>query len=156
MGWLGWMLACAGWEGFRFVQPETLPLVGTCAAESDATVLYADQDGDGVGSDASAARGCLPADGWVAARGDCDDEDPLVHAGAPERCNGADDDCDAAVDEIPARIWCRDEDSDGFGDPDDGIHACAQPSHYVEECTDCDDGDAAIGGGCGAAADSGR
>jgi hypothetical protein len=28
---------------------------------------------------------------------DCDDSDPEVHPGAPERCNGSDDDCDPAT-----------------------------------------------------------
>lgn len=31
--------------------------------------------------------------------GDCDGLDPLVYPGAPERCNGIDDDCDSAVDD---------------------------------------------------------
>ncbi|MCA9653777.1 MAG: right-handed parallel beta-helix repeat-containing protein [Myxococcales bacterium] len=30
---------------------------------------------------------------------DCDDDDPLVHPGAPERCNGRDDDCDPMTTE---------------------------------------------------------
>src|SRR5262245_14386597 len=30
---------------------------------------------------------------------DCDDEDPQIFPGAPERCNGKDDDCDVLVDE---------------------------------------------------------
>ncbi len=33
---------------------------------------------------------------------DCDDGDPLVHTGASERCNRADDDCDGRVDETCA------------------------------------------------------
>ncbi len=40
----------------------------------------ADCDGDGVAED-------------------CDDHDAAVHPGAPERCNGLDDDCDGAIDE---------------------------------------------------------
>ena len=85
------------------------------------------------------------------AQGDCDDGTPEVHAGAPELCNERDDDCDDAVDEAPAQTWCSDADADGFGDPGDGIHACAQPSRYIDECTDCDDDDATVGGGCGGA-----
>ncbi len=30
---------------------------------------------------------------------DCDDSNPAVHPGAPEKCNGVDDDCDGAVDD---------------------------------------------------------
>ncbi len=145
------LVACSQVLGFRFLDAEPTPKVGECAAGASPVVLYADDDGDGVGNDLLASQGCLPAAGWVAAAGDCDDTLPEVHAGAPELCNERDDDCDDAVDEAPAQTWCADSDADGFGDPGDGIHACAQPSHYVDECTDCDDDDATVGGGCGGA-----
>src|SRR5262249_14920199 len=38
-------------------------------------------------------------DGQTSRAGDCDDQDPAVHTGAPERCNGVDDDCDGDADE---------------------------------------------------------
>ena len=47
-----------------------------------------DLDGDG----SSSERGC-------AGPADCDDQDPTVHPGAFEVCNGTDDDCDGRQDE---------------------------------------------------------
>jgi hypothetical protein len=38
-------------------------------------------------------------DGATIGAGDCDDQDPTVFPGAPERCDGTDDDCDDDVDE---------------------------------------------------------
>jgi len=45
-----------------------------------------DLDGDGYGLGCPAGK-------------DCDDTDPLVHPGAKEVCNGADDDCDGQIDD---------------------------------------------------------
>jgi hypothetical protein len=73
------------------------PGAAGCAA------FHPDFDGDGRGSATDAAR-CLCAadpDGvWDATTAtDCDDRDPGVFPGAPEACNGRDDDCDRGVDE---------------------------------------------------------
>lgn len=60
-----------------------------------------DTDGDRDGhlrTDATCEGDVLPLD-------DCDDTDPLVYAGALERCNGVDDDCDGVLDE-GANEWC--------------------------------------------------
>jgi hypothetical protein len=46
-----------------------------------------DRDGDGYGT------------GPACPQLDCDDTNALVHPGAPEACNGEDDDCDQAIDE---------------------------------------------------------
>ena len=76
-----------------------------------------------LGSPADVNPTCCPdadGDGFLdAACGfdDCDDDDPAVFPGAEEICNGLDDDCDAATDELV------DADGDGWtlcdGDCDD-------------------------------------
>jgi len=46
---------------------------------------------------------------------DCDDSDPAVHPGAPERCNGRDDNCDGPLgDGTNSEPSETDADSDGF------------------------------------------
>lgn len=54
-------------------------------------VQLVDADGDGY---VAAANDCVPG-------GDCDDNDPNVHPGATELCNGRDDDCDGLGEELP-------------------------------------------------------
>ncbi len=145
MGVLMLLLACADLAALRLGAPEPVELVGSCAVPSDAIVVYRDEDGDGFGDAAQLRRGCLPAAGWSDADGDCDDADAARNPGQPEQCNDIDDDCDLTVDEAPDRLWCADVDMDGWGDPEDGIRACEQPLGYVDDCTDRDDRNAAVG-----------
>ncbi len=78
-----------------------------------------DGDGDGYGSPGDLS---CPA-GWA---DDCDDGDPGAFPGAPEQCNGLDDDCDGRVDE---GVW---SDADG-----DGFTPCGGPSGEPD-CNDLD------------------
>jgi hypothetical protein len=62
---------------------------------------YVDADGDGYGAGTPTNR-CEPIAGSTLRGTDCDDGEGSVRPGAPERCNGVDDDCDGLSDEAPA------------------------------------------------------
>ena len=68
------------------------------------------------------------ADGWTACGGDCDDARATVHPGAPELCDGRDNDCGGQVDEAfraPAMV-------PGLGDAcTNGLGVCVRPGVYV-------------------------
>ncbi len=106
----------------------------------DAITVYQDADGDGHGDRSTARDVCSIADFESTSSDDCLDADPEVFPDAPERCNGLDDDCDGTIDEgLPAPAWFRDADGDGFGQPDDPVHACVPPPNHVANDRDCDD-----------------
>ncbi len=103
----------------------------------------ADTDGDGhVEVDCASSPG----------GDDCDDEDAGVHPGAPETCNGVDDDCTdgcddafaccAGVDEVACVTTCA---TQGTGictdtcEPPDGLVSCEPPEEVCNgEDDDCD------------------
>ncbi len=115
----------------------------------DAGTWYQDDDSDGYGDPDSTTTACEQPSGYVDGEGDCDDLDPSVNPAADEVCNGSDDDCDDLVDEedpdlTGASSWYEDADGDGFGDPESASTGCSQPSDWVEDSSDCDDGDAEV------------
>ncbi|WP_242094542.1 BspA family leucine-rich repeat surface protein [Aestuariivivens sediminicola] len=118
--------------------------------ESGGTVWYVDADADGYGDvNDTGVTSCTQPTGTVDNNGDCDDTNALVYPGAPEICNGIDDDCDGLIDDDDPDIsgqstWYLDSDADGFGDPASSMLSCNQPTGYVADNTDCDDSNAAI------------
>ena len=66
---------------------------------------YLDLDGDGVGTASVTTSQCAQPVGYVAAAGDCNDNDANVFPGATELCNGIDDNCAGGIDETPAIGW---------------------------------------------------
>jgi len=107
----------------------------------DPPTWFRDNDRDrygAAGSDTVVA--CDPGPGWARERGDCDDDDPSIHPGLPDGCDGIDQDCDGAIDEDPDQTWYVDEDEDGFGDSDRPLSACggARRAAVGGDCDDLD------------------
>ena len=89
----------------------------------DATLWYQDLDGDGHGTQAVTQVTCEQPLNFAADDLDCDDGDATVYEGAPEICDGADNDCDG-------NLLADEVDGDG-----DGAFLCEG---------DCDDDDPTI------------
>ena len=64
----------------------------------DMYLFFADDDGDGYGSD-YAIYACEEEDGWTYEAGDCDDDDDDIYPYAVETCDAVDEDCDGVVDD---------------------------------------------------------
>ena len=62
--------------------------------------FWRDGDGDGAGDgQGMSLQACAAGPGFVDNGADCNDADPQVMPGAPERCNGQDDNCNGLQDE---------------------------------------------------------
>lgn len=83
-------------------------------------------------------------DGFSEAQGDCNDANAVIRPGAPEVCNGVDDDCDGLLDDGVTDTVYLDIDDDGYGDGEVSAQACSVPLGYSGVDGDCDDGDAEI------------
>lgn len=114
------------------------PFAGSCGASSTSWVGQGGYNGL-----PDLVCGSIDADGdGYTLPDDCDDGNATVHPGAPEYCDGQDDDCDGTTDEddaVDAPTWYRDADGDGYGDPDTSRRACTRPSGWLADDTDCDD-----------------
>ncbi|PKN56670.1 MAG: hypothetical protein CVU56_14940 [Deltaproteobacteria bacterium HGW-Deltaproteobacteria-14] len=105
-----------------------------------------DLDGDGWGDDTELRCLCGASGAYdTQLGGDCNDSAPLISPESDEFCNGTDDDCDGAVDEVGA-VGCQphytDVDGDGWGV---GVGQCLCSAHGLlraTQATDCDDDDA--------------
>jgi hypothetical protein len=123
----------------------------TCSSTSnsiDVTTVanvnyFADADGDGFGDAASVISTCVQPQGYVTDSTDCDDNDSNVNTAATEVCNHIDDDCSGTIDDgLVFETYYADNDGDTYGDANNSIYECSQPSGYVTNNTDCNDNNA--------------
>ncbi len=124
-----------------------------CDGEVDegvTTTFYADTDGDNYGVLDLTTEACTEPEGYASLSGDCDDDNNTVSPGHNELCNGIDDNCDGDTDEptaIDAATFYQDGDTDGYGNLAVTQVACAAPSGFVADATDCDDTATAVNPG---------
>ena len=89
-------------------------------------------------------------DGFTPNEGDCDDSDDTVYPGAPELCDGKDNNCNGEVDEGVQTAFYIDADGDGYGAAGSApIYGCSAPIEgYVDNNLDCDDTDVSVFQNC--------
>ncbi len=138
------LLSSASCDPARWSVSTTSPAIGAGGIGTDGTVSTIGALGNG---SSSPAVEDVDADGWPGLS-DCDDTDPDVYIGAPELCDGIDNDCDGLVDDedggADAQRMFVDADGDGSGDASRPIFACSAGNGVAASAGDCDDTDPTV------------
>jgi hypothetical protein len=114
--------------------------------ELGGTTFYADRDRDGAGDPDTAQESCGDLDGFVTNADDCNDDAPTIYTGAPELCDGLDNNCNDVEDEGAVdQNFYPDGDGDGFGDEDaEATLSCEPIAGSVTNANDCNDGNGLV------------
>jgi hypothetical protein len=84
------------WGGFPFDANLGSYCAATCASPA---TYHPDLDGDGYGDVNTGVTACFQPQGYLVDGSDCNDRDNAVHPGAPEVCNGIDENCNQVNDD---------------------------------------------------------
>ena len=108
-------------------------------------LYFADADTDTFGNPLSTIFACSPPFGYVTNNLDCNDNNLNIYPAATEICNNLDDNCNTTIDEgLLFQTYYADLDGDGAGNLTNTVIACAQPTGYVSNPTDCNDSNPTI------------
>ena len=154
----------------------TASVSGTCGGVLNGNIYTTGPITSDCTVDVSFALSDLDEDGYTSDV-DCDDNDDTAFPGAPELCDGIDNDCDGVVpvtevdndgdgvsecqgdcddtdiNEHPGQTWYKDIDSDGYSDGTTDTASCTRPAGYktATELTatsgDCNDADSSVNPG---------
>ncbi len=123
------------------VCPTLVPDGGICPDGSGPLTYYEDKDHDGYGNPNAPKKLCARplVDSYVTDHTDCDDTSAAVNPAQVEKCDGLDNNCNGTIDEgFPTHTYYRDQDGDGYGDPNTTVSACAAPPGFVDNNSDCE------------------
>ena len=116
------------------------------------TKYYLDADDDSYGLEGDSKCLCSAVEPYsVQVKGDCDDTNPEANPAAPEKCDGADNDCNGLTDEAggaDCQVLYWDQDLDGYGVADNSKCLCGSEESYTASDTgDCNDADPSVNPG---------
>ena len=127
------------------LQPAGYVLADGDCNDNDAAIVapviyYTDADNDGFGDDATATPFCQAPVNMIAIGGDCNDANNAIYPGAPEICDGLDNNCNGQQDEgLTFLNYYFDGDDDGYGIGNPTV-SCTPLTGYATLTGDCDDG----------------
>ncbi len=121
------------------VRDAAVELPDASCTVANSTTFYRDTDGDGYGDSDFIAVDCVQPEGFVANSLDCNDTDPRDNPDGTELCDGIDNDCDVATEEIcpnlcspqlngtASYLFC----AQGLAHPAAGLACAEQDMHLV-------------------------